>query len=174
MATPIVSRGHASAERRFFTGMALAILATVIVGFSRSFFLRPLFPDWPSPSETIFYVHGALFTAWIVLLVAQASLVAVGRTELHRKIGPSSAVLAVAMVVLGTLGALIAARRATGVRLGRPPLELTEELEQRITTMRTRGLSLRAIAAILNADGVPPPTGIGRWHAPSVSRVAAR
>ena len=124
MATPMVSPDRASAERRFFTGMALAILATVIVGFSRSFFLRPLFPDWPSPSETIFYVHGAVFSAWIVLLVAQASLVAGGRTELHRKIGPFGAVLAVAMVVLGTLGALIAARRATGfVQVPVPPLQ---------------------------------------------------
>ena len=124
MATPMVSPGRAPAERRFFTGMALAILATVIVGFSRSFFLRPLFPDWPSPSESIFYVHGGLFTAWIVLLVAQTSLVAGGRTELHRKIGPFSAVLAVAMVVLGTLGALIAARRATGfTQVPVPPLQ---------------------------------------------------
>ena len=124
MATPMVSPGRASAERRFFTGIALAILATVIVGFSRSFFLRPLFPEWPSPSETIFYVHGVVFTAWIVLLVAQASLVAGGRTELHRKIGPFSAVLAVAMVVLGTLGALVAARRATGfVQVPVPPLQ---------------------------------------------------
>jgi uncharacterized membrane protein YozB (DUF420 family) len=124
MATPMASPGRASSERRFFTGMALVILATVIVGFSRSFFLRPFFPAWPSPSETIFYVHGAAFTAWIVLLVAQASLIAGGRTELHRKIGPFSAVLAVAMVVLGTLGALIAARRATGfVQVPVPPLQ---------------------------------------------------
>jgi hypothetical protein len=112
MAAVMVSPDRASAERRFFTGMALAILATVIVGFSRSFFLRPLFPELPSPSEMIFYVHGVVFTAWIVLLVVQASLVAGGRTELHRKIGPFSAVLAVAMVVLGTLGALIAASHA--------------------------------------------------------------
>ncbi|MEO8186174.1 MAG: hypothetical protein ABI580_02275 [Burkholderiaceae bacterium] len=124
MATPIVSPGRQSAERRFFMGMALAILATVVVGFSRSFFLRPLFPNWPSPSETIFYVHGGAFTAWIVLLVAQASLVAAGRTELHRKIGPFSAVLAIAMVILGTLGALIAARRVSGfVQVPVPPLQ---------------------------------------------------
>ena len=124
MATPMASPGRASAERRFFTGMALAILATVIVGFSRSFFLRPLFPDWPSPSETVFYVHGAVFTAWIVLLVTQTSLVAGKRTELHRRIGPYSAVLAVAMVVLGTIGALIAARRPTGfVQVPVPPLQ---------------------------------------------------
>lgn len=114
----------ALAERRFFTGMALAILATVVVGFSRSFFLRPLFPEWPSPSETIFHIHGAVFSAWIVLFVTQVSLVAGGRTELHRKIGPFSAVLAVAMVMLGTFGALVAASRPTGFTgIPVPPLQ---------------------------------------------------
>jgi hypothetical protein len=124
MATLVVSSDSASAERHFFTGMALAILITVIVGFSRSFFLRPLFPEYPSPSESIFYVHGSVFTAWIILLVVQVSLVANGRTELHRRIGPFSAVLAVAMVVLGTVGALIAARRPTGfTQILVPPLQ---------------------------------------------------
>lgn len=124
MATRVPSSDRSSAERRFFTGIALVILATVIVGFSRSFFLRPLFPDWPSPSETIFYVHGAVFTTWIVLFVVQATLVAGGRTELHRKIGPFSAVLAVAMVVLGTVGALVSARRVTGFTgVTVPPLQ---------------------------------------------------
>ncbi|HWO88936.1 MAG TPA: hypothetical protein VNL98_07285 [Gemmatimonadales bacterium] len=124
MATVMASSRRTSAEHRFFTGMALAILATVIVGFAPSFFLRPLFPGWPSPPETIFYVHGAVFTAWVVLFVVQTSLVAGGRTGLHRKIGPSSAVLAAAMVVLGTLGALIAARRPTGfLGISVPPLQ---------------------------------------------------
>jgi hypothetical protein len=124
MATPMTSTVRASAERRFFTGIALAILVTVVVGFSRSFYLRPLFPEWPSPSETIFYVHGAVFSAWIVLLVVQASLVAGGHTGLHRKIGPFSALLAVAMVVLGTIGALVAARRVTGFTgVPIPPLQ---------------------------------------------------
>ena len=63
-------------ENRFFVGMALAILVVVFIGFARSFFLQPLFPEWHRPSETIFYVHGVAFTAWIALLVAQVSLVA--------------------------------------------------------------------------------------------------
>jgi uncharacterized membrane protein YozB (DUF420 family) len=111
-------------ERRFFTGIAVATLLTVLIGFSRSFFLRPLFPDWPSPSEGIFYVHGAAFAAWIVLLVVQTSLVAGGRTSLHRTIGPLGAVLAATMVVLGTVAALTAAQRATGfVGIPVPPLQ---------------------------------------------------
>lgn len=114
MATPMIATARPAAGRRFYLGMALAMLATVFVGFARSFFLRPLFPEWQSASETIFYVHGTAFVAWIVLLVAQTSMVAASRTDLHRRIGPYGIALAVAMIVLGTWGALVAARRPTG------------------------------------------------------------
>ncbi len=124
MAAQTIRRARWSGERRLYTGMALAMLVTVLVGFARSFFLRPLFPTWPAPPEKIFYVHGAFFTAWVVLLVAQASLVAAGRTDLHRKLGRWGVVLAVCMVVLGVLGALTAARRPTGfVGIPAPPLQ---------------------------------------------------
>ena len=124
MAAQTIPRARSSREHRFYTGMMLAILATVLVGFARSFFLRPLFPTWPSPPEKVFYVHGAAFTAWFLLLVAQAWLVAAGRTSVHRRIGRWGVVLAVAMVVLGVLGALTAARRPTGfVGIPVPPLQ---------------------------------------------------
>jgi len=124
MATPMVADARLAGERRFFAGMAIAMLVVVFVGFARSFYLRPLFPEWHSPSEPIFYVHGAVFTAWIVLLVAQVSLVAAGRRDVHRRIGPYGAGLAVLMVVLGTLAALTAARRPTGfVDVPVPPLQ---------------------------------------------------
>ena len=63
MAAQTIPRVRGSGERRFYMGMAVALLATVCTGFARSFFLRPLFPTWPSPPESIFYVHGAFFTA---------------------------------------------------------------------------------------------------------------
>ena len=114
MASLAIPRARWSAEHRFYTGMMLAMLVTVLVGFARSFFLRPLFPTWPSPAEPIFYVHGALFTGWMALLVAQAGLVGAGRTSLHRTIGAWGALLAACMVVVGLLGGLVAARRPTG------------------------------------------------------------
>ncbi len=124
MATHTITRVRGSGERRLYTGMALVILATVGLGFARSFFLRPLFPTWPSPPETIFYVHGAFFTGWVLLLVAQASLVAAGRTDVHRKLGRWGVALAIGMVMLGVLGSLIAARRPTGfVGVPVPPLQ---------------------------------------------------
>jgi hypothetical protein len=116
--------GRASRERLFYAGIAIAMFAAVFLGFARSFFLRPWFPDVPAPTETIFYVHGAVFTAWLVLLVVQPALVAVRRTDLHRKLGWLGAGLAVAMVALGIVGALVAARRPTGfVGIPIPPLQ---------------------------------------------------
>jgi hypothetical protein len=103
-----------NAERRFYLGLSIAILLAVYVGFARSFFLRPLFPDHPAPTEPIFYVHGLLFAAWAVLLVVQASLVSAGRTDLHRRLGLWGAFLAASMVVFGVVAALLAADRPTG------------------------------------------------------------
>lgn len=120
----VVTGSRAASEQRFYTGMALALLITVLVGFSPTFFLRPLFPDTPAPPETVFLFHGIAFSAWIALLVAQTSLVAAGRRDLHRRLGAFGAALAVIMVVLGVFAALVAARRATGFTgLPVPPLQ---------------------------------------------------
>jgi uncharacterized membrane protein YozB (DUF420 family) len=124
MAVQVDSAQRAASERRFFGGMALALLASVFLGFARSFYLKPVFPDWPAPTESIFVLHGLAFTAWILLLFAQTTLVAKGRVDLHRKAGGFGVALAIVMVVLGVLGALIAARRPGGfVGIPVPPLQ---------------------------------------------------
>jgi hypothetical protein len=112
---PIAQRGRA-AEHRFYAGMAWAILATVLLGFGRSFFLRPFFPELHAltPPERFFYVHGALFSAWVLLLALQPALVARRRIDLHRKLGWLGTGLATIMIVVGVEGALIAASRPTG------------------------------------------------------------
>lgn len=126
MATASISRVRWTAERRFYSGMTAAILAAVMLGFARSFFLRPLFPEMKlhSPSESFFYIHGGFFTAWFTLLVIQPLLVAVRRTDVHRRLGQLGVGLAAIMVVLGVLGGLIAARRPTGfIDIEIPPLQ---------------------------------------------------
>jgi hypothetical protein len=101
-------------ERKFYSGMAIAILLSVLLGFSRSFFLKPLFPDHPAPAEPIFYLHGLLFTMWILLFVAQTLFIRQVKSALHKKIGPYGGALVAVMVVVGVMGALEAARRPTG------------------------------------------------------------
>jgi hypothetical protein len=101
-------------EREVYRWFTVALAAVVFVGFARSFFLHPMFPERAVPPERFFMLHGAVFTAWFALLVVQASLVASGRVALHRSIGVAGAVLAGLMVVVGTIGALIAAGRPGG------------------------------------------------------------
>ena len=62
----------------FFSCMAGLILATVFLGFARTYYLAGIFHA-PLPS-LIIHLHGAAFTCWILLLVTQTSLVAAGRT----------------------------------------------------------------------------------------------
>ena len=116
-----------STERGVYLGLAIAITAAVVLGFARTFFFRSWYPEWArahGAPETIFYVHGVAFVAWLLLLLVQASLVTAGRVDLHRRLGLAGAALAVVMVVLGVVGSLIAAGRPTGfIDITVPPLQ---------------------------------------------------
>ncbi len=118
------NRARWPAERRFYTGIAIAMALVAYIGFARSFFLRPFFPEWPAPSEPIFLVHGVFFSAWCVLLVVQATLIGVRRADVHRRLGRLGAVLASGMLVLGLWGSLVVANRPTGFnQVPVPPLQ---------------------------------------------------
>jgi DNA invertase Pin-like site-specific DNA recombinase len=64
----------------------------------------------------------------------------------------------------------LAAKREQGVRLGRPQT-LPDGVVERIVAGRDAGLSFRAIAAQLVADGVPTARGGASWHASAVKAV---
>jgi DNA invertase Pin-like site-specific DNA recombinase len=61
------------------------------------------------------------------------------------------------------------ARKAAGVRLGRP-VQLSQQVRDRVAELHAQGLSLRGVAAQLTADGVPTATG-AQWHASTVRKV---
>ncbi|MBI3818894.1 MAG: hypothetical protein HY286_09415 [Planctomycetes bacterium] len=116
MTTNAATIHPAKSERVFFAVTTLAMAAWLFAGFARSFFLRPAFadrPDYASP-EVIYYVHGALFTSWFVLLVAQALLISVGNVRLHMRLGFLGAGIAGLMIIVGSILAVIAAARPTG------------------------------------------------------------
>jgi hypothetical protein len=96
-------------EHLFFSGMALLILATVFLGFARTYFLAGVFRA-PLPNLLI-HLHGAAFSSWILLLVAQTSLVSAGRTDIHRRLGVFGFLLASLMVILGIVAGTDALRR---------------------------------------------------------------
>ncbi|SRR5258706_7318483 len=127
MTAVIDARIHWPAERRFYTGMAFLMLGAVLLGFSRTFFLAPWFPEaahLAPPEPYFFYVHGVFFTAWILLLIVQPLLVANRRVDVHRKVGWFGAGLAAVVVTVGVTGALIAASRPGGfIGVPIPPLQ---------------------------------------------------
>jgi hypothetical protein len=114
MATSARAVTERSAEHRFYAAMAFAMFAVVYVGFARSFFLRPWFPEIPVPPERFFLLHGLVFASWMVLLLVQPLLVAAGRSDLHRRLGKFGVILALGVVVSGVYGALLAAGRPGG------------------------------------------------------------
>jgi len=126
-ASTVRARPSWSAERAVYLGLAVAITLAVVFGFARTFFFRPWYPEWArvhGAPETIFYVHGVAYAAWLLLLLAQTSLVAAGRVDIHRRLGLAGAGLAVVMVVLGAVGSLMAAARPTGfIDIPMPPLQ---------------------------------------------------
>lgn len=110
MATAVLEPRESRLDKYFFPGMALLMLATVFLGFARSYYLAGLFkaplPNW------LIHVHGAAFSSWILLLIAQTSLVAANRVDVHRKLGLVGFGLASLMVIVGIFAATDSLRRA--------------------------------------------------------------
>lgn len=99
----------------FYPGMAIAVGATVFAGFAATYYLRP---SGAPPLSMLVHVHALVFTAWVLMLSAQTSLVAAGRRDLHKRLGVAGGTLAVAMVVLGVAVALSQARREVAAGAG--------------------------------------------------------
>jgi len=96
-------RLHPWSDDLFFSGMAGVALIAVLVGFARTYFLAGLFR---APLlNLLVHIHGAAFTLWIILFITQISLVTAGHVSVHRRVGLLGFVLAIVMIVLGTVTA---------------------------------------------------------------------
>lgn len=104
-------------DRMFFTAMIVVMWATVLFGFSKTYFMAGMVAA-PLPNKLI-HIHGAAFTLWMILLAVQTGLVAVRKIVWHRTLGLVGFGLAVVMVVVGLLASTDALRR------GSAPMGLT-------------------------------------------------
>lgn len=117
MGTSAVSQQRTGqAVRLFFPGITLFVLIAVLGGFARTYFLAGMF--WAKLPSLIVHIHGALFTLWIALLVAQVALIAGHRPRWHMRLGIAGMFLAPLMLVTG-FAALIAAIKR---RFAPPPV----------------------------------------------------
>jgi len=128
-----------TADRIFFSVMPFVMMAMVLYGFARTYFLAGMVAA-PLPNKLI-HVHGAVFTSWMILLIVQTALVATKHVKWHMTLGLFGFGLAVAMVLLGTLVFF-------AYKLRRNP-----EAHKRLILMATM--------AIMDA-------AVGRWQHPAI------
>src|SRR6186997_2400976 len=109
-------RATGAYDRAFYSGIAIALAVTAVGGFARTFY-GPLVFGGPratlsgGPWSPVVLTHALFFTAWVVLFVAQTSLIATRRVAVHRRLGIVGAILAAGMVVAGFRTAVAATAR---------------------------------------------------------------
>jgi len=94
--------------RYFYFCMALLMAGLVVWGFSRTVDARLLHAKPPRP--LLLWFHGAAFSAWIVLFMAQSALVRLRKVSVHRTLGWFGAALAATMVVSGFIVSVVMLR----------------------------------------------------------------
>lgn len=114
------ARGRPREDRNFDLGVALAVAVVVAAGFGRTVNARLFHPSSPRPR--ILYVHGALFTAWVLFFTMQAVLVRSRRVAWHRRLGVGGVVLGGLLPVVGIATALAMTRlHRAGSKTGGEP-----------------------------------------------------
>ncbi len=122
MATLVARPVRTRTDDIYFVGISIAMLITVVAGFSRSYFFKGMFFA-PLPSLLI-HIHGAIFSSWIILFVTQTVLVARRNIRLHRKLGYAGAVIAALMVILGVTATLWSVGKGHTPSIFTPPMFL--------------------------------------------------
>ena len=119
MATIAAGADRKSAERKFYSRMAILLVAVVFIGFAPSFYLKGIVPPYPRPNPTLppaVLFHGLMFTLWMALLIIQTQLISTRRTRVHMKLGKAAMLLAIALVPVMYLTAVWAGSRARATR----------------------------------------------------------
>lgn len=99
--------------RYFYFSMSVLMAGLMFWAFSDTVDVRLLHARPPRPR--LLWFHGAVFSLWIVLFVAQSALVRVRKIALHRTLGWFGAGLAATMVVSGFVVSIVMMRFETTV-----------------------------------------------------------
>jgi hypothetical protein len=101
-----LSSRSVSRPRWFYVGISLFMVALVLAGFWPSYF-GPLLRGVTARPPVI-QIHGIVFVGWMVLLVTQVAMVAVGRTALHRRIGSFGVIYGFLVLLMGVIAGVAA------------------------------------------------------------------
>jgi hypothetical protein len=113
----------AFADRWIYVFMAALFIVAVLAGFipDSNRMLTEVAAGERPPLPLVLHVHAVLRGSWLLLLLAQAILMATGRRRLHMQLGLIAMVLAPAMVITGfVLIPVMVGQFADGIRHGPP------------------------------------------------------
>jgi len=94
-------KATATTPRRFYLAMSVMMLALVTYGFSNTIGPGLLHTRRPVRDIMLLSIHGAVFYAWMLFMVAQAALIRLRHIRLHRLLGWFGAADAVLVVIMG-------------------------------------------------------------------------
>jgi len=94
-------KATAATPRRFYLAMSVMMLALVTYGFSNTIGPGLLHTRRPVRDIMLLSIHGAVFYAWMLFMVAQAALIRLRHIRLHRLLGWFGAADAVLVVIMG-------------------------------------------------------------------------
>jgi hypothetical protein len=72
-----------------------------LLGFGPSFYFKGIVPAYPRPNPTLpptVILHGAVFSLWMLSVVAQTKLIAARKHQVHMRLGKLTVVLAVLLL----------------------------------------------------------------------------
>jgi hypothetical protein len=117
------SPAGARIDHGVFRAAAIGALLVVVVGFARTYFLRPWL-ELP-PLAMFIHFHAAIMLAWIIVLVTQVFLIARKQLAWHRRLGWAGLTLAVLVLVMGTSATWRAAIREVSGHTEDASIQLT-------------------------------------------------
>lgn len=92
-------------DKYFYFGMSLLVAVAVVYGFSHTVDQNLI--DAVPARPWILWVHGTLFSGWVLFFIVQSSLVRTRNVKIHRTLGWFGAGVAGLMTVVGTSTAIV-------------------------------------------------------------------
>jgi hypothetical protein len=89
-------------DRRFYVLITILLMGIVARGFWPSYYGQ-IFNGGGSGRAWIMHLHGAVYTGWMLLMLLQVGLVAVGRVGAHRRVGAFGIWYGGVVLVLGLI-----------------------------------------------------------------------
>lgn len=82
----------------FYFNYSLFMLFLVFAGFGLNAVMNP---EKLPPGSPVVYIHGVIMFVWYILIVIQSGLIRSGNKPLHQKLGKTSLIFAIGIVVSG-------------------------------------------------------------------------